>query len=1328
MEVKLEVIVSSSIKRKKPWSRFSWLGQATESIFMLDDKRVSEINLVTGRKKKKNPKFSALMKNVINLATSTNGAWLIGLLASGELFLWNKDHDCLKMTSAADGVSQVMKPSHEYSKALGLFVSGDGMRVLLANPTGHVLLWESHERKDLTTVVGTLVTGQWSQILHPKSVILPANTDKETSVHAAFTAQECVGDCCFCSFAFTAEEKLVVTFMTIQWFEKAVCYSSKTPFRVKWTTKKYSLARLIPACASVKSRGALPTALSGDGLILSIAVNQNNPKASQVLFVSTTNFVTVSSNLKGCGSKNSPIFLSWLVHRSYWVSDMAWTCNDLYLACLLKRGALLFLSRLGDLLTLTTYGCSVEFGPAQYIPLHPLINFRPPQSELKSFDYEDAFGSDVSLKDEMRQRFSVNAHWRLPYLIVSDGYMVTVLNVSSNFLPSAFMSSILQDTRQRLKKIRQTLMLSQPQNREKLKQLSSINLSSVQDEEFKAHAVESTPQFLQEDYEAQEKKNNDCSGDESNEDSLSLCDFAPEVQSGHIEFASMFDTIHAIPDLTAESSDTSAQIPLVQKNLLMNKMDQNKTLKRDAWMYPILQIFKYFLTVLYWDMTHKECLSVTVELLTSQHLNVIYTAQSQLASNGARLDMFSTPFLQEGLDLEKSINFSVVAPQKVDRQQKPSDRLAAVWKILYQQALRYRSCLHKPLVSNGQQLNEKKHEECWSSCLIAQIQTAMQTSGMTLGGMRKLKPIRGEEHFLFGSYSDALKFWQSSLQKETEKDGGRTRFLQTRYCLSILYCHLYHYNLRAAHGLCDRLARWVLRHSQLYSEDVHTLTDECCFHERWPFCNINNEAAYAVIQSMARFMAAYFTNQPLFVLPPHHVDILPPLHGKPDCLPRVIPLQHSYLARMVRDQHLSSVWTVEYALDLLLIGGLLPEAVWFAHTLGDWKMAVSLGVAYNFYGRTTFNLPRLKLRELKIPSQLRPTQIFKTKLQSLIGQKSHPEGLITVGADPRSGDVKGCKRFTDSIEEEDADSLFNSIQEILKAAVMAESDVLSETFIVLLQTAKELSTKLSAIVPHGLYLPAPPLYCPQPAPDIKDVPDDIALRTELMTRQSLSSVLQRMLLLFSAAHCSLSAAQWYIRKLKHCRKVMNKIQLKGSLPLLSPFPESLLKYLNTRNYLHARGANRGGQPDPVILRTIHCFRELCGLCWMFHVREMLSVNCRKYQLARNTGKDLQGYKETEEYNAAAIRYCIEALEWACRFLPFSRFINAEEVVQDVILSLVAELPPIKKVADILVKAFPEQEESVRVALREKYSSLLKNLRHLTLKGGDREDEQESDKD
>lgn len=68
-----------------------------------------------------------------------------------------------------------------------------------------------------------------------------------------------------------------------------------------------------------------------------------------------------------------------------------------------------------------------------------------------------------------------------------------------------------------------------------------------------------------------------------------------------------------------------------------------------------------------------------------------------------------------------------------------------------------------------------------------------------------------------------------------------------------------------------------------------------------------------------------------------------------DRFPRVVTLQHSIVASAVRDQNLSSVWTVEYALDLLLIGGLIPEAAWLANNLGDWKMSVSMAVAYSLH-------------------------------------------------------------------------------------------------------------------------------------------------------------------------------------------------------------------------------------------------------------------------------------------------------------------------------------------------------------------------------------------
>lgn len=132
-------------------------------------------------------------------------------------------------------------------------------------------------------------------------------------------------------------------------------------------------------------------------------------------------------------------------------------------------------------------------------------------------------------------------------------------------------------------------------------------------------------------------------------------------------------------------------------------------------------------------------------------------------------------------------------------------------------------------------------------------------------------------------------------------------------------------------------------------------------------------------------MASYFTNQPLYILPPHNVAVLPPLHLPHGVFPRIVdefqyfffnidhlvicpflapsvgrlvPLSQQEVSRAIRQQHLSEVWTVEYAQDLLLLGGLLPETVWLAYHLRDWKTAVSLSLAYTSYCTDYFDFTR----------------------------------------------------------------------------------------------------------------------------------------------------------------------------------------------------------------------------------------------------------------------------------------------------------------------------------------------------------------------------------
>ncbi|XP_016160307.1 PREDICTED: uncharacterized protein C5orf42 homolog [Ficedula albicollis] len=1390
MEIKLDVLVSMCIKQRKPWPRISWVGQEKEAVFLLDGKQINEINLTSGKKKKKIPLLQSLLKNVVVLTTSGNAAWLAGILATGELFLWNRDQDCLKIVPAVEESKKVVAAAQECLMRLYLYVSGDGRKVLLTTPTACAFLWESTEHENTPSDKNS-PSGHWTQILPVGSVILPSTEEKEVGVDAAFIQNEVLGDCCLCSFVFYSDECLVLTFLVLRWHENTFKNVSSLPYQIQWAQQTCSLVNLVPQCVSVKSRGALLCAFARDGLLLAVAVNQTDPKATQVLFLNTLNFVTVSGSLKGCSSKNSMTSSRFI--RSYWVGDMSWTPDSLFLACMLKRGCLILLTCMGELVTLIASGCSVEFGPAQFIPFHPLITYRQHHSCCR--DSSQSLGSSDSERDILRQRFSVASHPRLPYLIVSDGYMITLLRFPSNFSPSGFIRSLLLDSTQKLENIRQNLLNFRSKGRSRyLRSLLSLKASLLKQVQNQSSIFSTIPRFLEEDATEINDKTMDLLDHEEESDNEKQFYNSPsslynqriyssvgKADEGYLEFASMFDTIHAEDDF-GEKDKSSLELYSIQKNLLgawqigisknMEEKDAllnytvnciihffnivqfvkctllnqdtslNKSMKNTQWMYCVLKYFQQCLTVLYWHSrasvtghvakltleTLKLMLIQQQDQLFSKNLLACFCLLKMVSHTLSRvcvlqyenffvspdsnilveLDSLTVPVFLV-LDDDTTQQFSSLKSllreyPRVNHDAKSEKRLTVLWRLLYKKVIWYQLQLKR-------KVNKNAEEASVVSLLLSHIQATIQSSGVTLEQHLKINSVSGEEQFLLGSYRESLDIWKRSLCELKTKGGKRAYFLQRRYYLAILFCHLYQYNLCEAQGLCDHLVREILRRSQLSTSQMEEFSDTKYFqHELWMVTSIHTDTAMAVIRSMARFMAAYFTKQLLYIFPPHNVDILHPLHIKQDLPPRVIPLQHCLVARAVRDQNLSSVWTAEYALDLFFIGGLIPEAVWLAHTLGDWKLSISIGLAYQLYCQNSDELSRMKKPECHLPLSLLPMQTFQEKLQSLLGQPATSE---------TSGHIK-YKKFTDPIEEEDADVIYSSMQELLKAAVMADVDILSETFQLLMDSAKDLCRKFYGLVPVGLCLPAPPLYCPQPASVSEEDSDDILLKMEKEARQKVSGVLQRIILLFRAGHCSFSAAQWYITQLKWARKVMQKIRVKGSLPLLSPFPETLLRYCNFRTVLHGSTSSGAHQFDDITCKILGWFREFCALCWMFHVREKLSDSCRRYQTARENMSNVKDLNENG-YDDYTVEHCLNAVEWACRMLPFCRFMNAEEFVQDVILSLLGELPPVEKVAEIFVKAFPNPED-IRVSLRDKYHGLQQRLRHSTVKVGPESEE------
>ncbi|KFV69765.1 Uncharacterized protein C5orf42, partial [Dryobates pubescens] len=1069
MEFKLDVLISTSIKQRKPWPRISWIGQKKEAVFLLDDKHINEINLTSGKTRKKIPRLQSLLKNVVVLTTSRNGAWLAGILKTGELFLWNKDQDSLKIVPAIEESRKVVAAAQECLMRLYLYVSGDGRRALLTTPTACVFLWESTECENTSYKNSS---GRWTQILPDESVILPSTEEKEIGLHADFIQNEILSDCCLCCFVFYSGEFLVLTFLILRWHENSSKYVSSLPYQIHWVQQTCSLVNLVPQCVPVKSRGALLCAFARNGLLLAVAVNQTDPEATQVLFLNTLSFVTVSGNLKGCSSKRSMV-PSKLI-RSYWVGDMSWTLDSLFLACMLKRGSLILLTCMGELLTLVTSGCSVEFGPAEFIPFHPLITCRQQHSSCQ--DSSQSLGSSASESDIMRQRFSVASHSRLPYLIVSDGYMITVLRFPNNLSPSGFVRSLLLDSAQRLENTYQNLLNSKSKGRSLcLQSLLSLKASLLKHAQNQSSILPTIPKFLEKDsaeiseetmdylvYEEESDDEKEFCTSPSSFYSQRICSFVGKADKGHLEFASMFDTIHA-KDSTEERDKLSVELYSIQKNLLVawhigiskNKevedtfldctvnciihffnilqfakppllnqdASSNEPVKNSHWMHCVLKYFQQCLTVSCWHS--RASLTRHVAKLTLQTLKLmLIQQQDQLFSknllacfrllkmvshtlssmcvlqyehffatpngdNLVELDSLTVPVFQ-ALDESTTQQFSSLKsllrepPQAVNHDAKTEKRLVVLWQLLYKKVVWYQMQLHRKVNKNA--------EESVVSSLLSHIQATIQSSGVTLEQRLKINSVSGEEKFLLGSYRECVDIWKRSLCEIKAKGGERTRFLQSRYYLAILFCHLYQYNLLEAQGLCDHLVAEILRRSQLSTRQMEKFSDTEYFqHELWMVTDVHTETAMAVIRSMARFMAAYFTNQLLYIFPPHSVDILHPLHIKQDLPRRIIPLQHCLVTRAVRDQNLSSVWTADYALDLFLIGGLIPEAVWLTHRLGNWKLSVSIGVAYQLYCQNLDELSRLKNPEHHLPLSLSPMQTFQEKWKSLLGQPVNSE-------------------------------------------------------------------------------------------------------------------------------------------------------------------------------------------------------------------------------------------------------------------------------------------------------------------------------------------------
>jgi protein JBTS17 len=118
------------------------------------------------------------------------------------------------------------------------------------------------------------------------------------------------------------------------------------------------------------TRGAYVAKISHSGHLLALAINQKYVKDFSLIFLSLSNGAAHSCNLRNFGLSDGAR------GRHYWLQELDWLYNDLYVAGVTKYGAVFLVSRLGQPQVIHAFGNQIDMGPALYLTIHPLIIVR----------------------------------------------------------------------------------------------------------------------------------------------------------------------------------------------------------------------------------------------------------------------------------------------------------------------------------------------------------------------------------------------------------------------------------------------------------------------------------------------------------------------------------------------------------------------------------------------------------------------------------------------------------------------------------------------------------------------------------------------------------------------------------------------------------------------------------------------------------------------------------------------------------------------------------------------------------------------------------------
>ncbi|PIK55429.1 hypothetical protein BSL78_07657 [Apostichopus japonicus] len=217
-----------------------------------------------------------------------------------------------------------------------------------------------------------------------------------------------------------------------------------------------------------------------------------------------------------------------------------------------------------------------------------------------------------------------------------------------------------------------------------------------------------------------------------------------------------------------------------------------------------------------------------------------------------------------------------------------------------------------------------------------------------------------------------------------------------------------------------------------------------------------------------------------------------------------------------------------------------------------------------------------------------------------------------------------------------------------------------------------------------------------------DEEDPVEVIQETTSRRKITLLVKQFLIVLEASNCSRVSARWYVEQLDNVQTWAYAKKRSESQDL----PSALHQHVNfVLDIMDGTEAPDDIQPGTKFI--LKCFRDLCSLLWMLHLRDKLSEALRRGKIARYMlqickTEDMRRVKEQLKSKQEDI------LLWAKLFLPFANVFGQSEDIKDIILTTVLELDLCKEHVANLAYSFYD-EEAFPPGLTEKFQRLKKRL-------------------